>query len=309
MSKHDWKKHKTFDAETDEKSDFQLSESSFKNENELNEKIAALFKKIISKISRSYWVADSDVFSYMTDQLQLYRDSLMQICWVIIKIRERRLYVNYCDTVTMQDQIRNFILLYYILYVSKLGVNLLSEKWMCKKDLWESFDTQELYMHNENGKLVLETSQKDDIYVVKYIAKRLDEFALSAMCQQCEHETICSSQVTELMSSDLSVQNVNHDQEFFMLSIQNQSLAFLMSGTLNHNSADENNCNHTDSKDHKIKMYKLWHWCFVHLDSVKLCNLLSQYGSGLMSCLLNIYTGSLNMGIDSLDLLSSTVAD
>ena len=38
-------------------------------------------------------------------------------------------------------------------------------------------------MHNENGKLVLETSQKDDIYVVKYIAKKLDEFALSAMCQ------------------------------------------------------------------------------------------------------------------------------
>ena len=54
MFKHDQKRHKTFNAETDEKSDFQLSESSFKNKNESDEKIAALFKKIISKISRSY---------------------------------------------------------------------------------------------------------------------------------------------------------------------------------------------------------------------------------------------------------------
>ena len=42
---------------------------------------------------------------------------------------------------------------------------------------------------------------------------------------------------------------------------------------LNHDLADEDNCDHTDSRDHKIKMYKLWHWCFVHLDSVKLCDL------------------------------------
>ena len=139
--KHGQKRHKTFDAETDEKSDFQLSESSFKNENESDEEIAALSKKIISKISRSYWVADFDVFLHMTDQLQLFRDSLMWICWVIIKIEERRLYANYCSTVTIQDQTENFILLYYILYVSKLDINLLSEKQMCKKDLWGSFDT------------------------------------------------------------------------------------------------------------------------------------------------------------------------
>ena len=58
-----------------------------------------------------------------------------------------------------------------------------------------------------------------------------------------------------------------------MFNIQNQSLTFLMSDMLNHDSADENNCNSTNSKDHKIKMYKLWHQCFTHLDSVKLHNL------------------------------------
>ena len=55
--------------------------------------------------------------------------------------------------------------------------------------------------------------------------------------------------------------------------MQNQSLTFLILSILNHDLTDENNCDHTNSRDHKIKMYKLWHWCFVHLDSVKLCNL------------------------------------
>ena len=151
--------------------------------------------------------------------------------------------------------------------------NLLSEKWMCKKGLWRSFDTWELYMHNRDDKLVLETSQKGGVYVVKHIAKKLHEFALSAMCQWCEHKTVCSSQVTELMSSDLSVQNVNCDQEFFMLDMWNHDLAFFMPSMSNHDSADEDNCDCTDSRDHKIKMYKLWHWHFAHLDSAKLCNL------------------------------------
>ena len=151
--------------------------------------------------------------------------------------------------------------------------NLLSGKWMCKKGLQGSFDTQELYMHNRDGKLVLETPQKGGVYVVKHIAKRLHKFALSAMCQQCEHETACSSQVIKLMSSDLPVQNVNCDQEFFMSSMWNHGLTFFMLSMPNHNSADENNCDCTDSRDHKIKMYKLWHWCFAHLGSAKLHNL------------------------------------
>ena len=82
---------------------------------------------------------------------------------------------------------------------------------MCKKDFWESFDTQELYMHDRDDKFVFEMLQKDDVYVVKYIVKKLYEFALSAMCQWCEHKTACSDQVIKLMSSDLSVQNVDHD--------------------------------------------------------------------------------------------------
>ena len=93
----------------------------------------------------------------------------------------------------MQDQAGNSILLYYILYVPKLGVNLLSGKQMCEKGLQGSFDCHELYMHDKDGKLVIETPGKGSVYVVKHIAKGLHEFALSAMCQQYEHETVCPS--------------------------------------------------------------------------------------------------------------------
>ena len=65
----------------------------------------------------------------------------MRIHRVTIKVGGGRLYADYCGTVTMQDQAGNSILLYYILYVSKLGVNLLSGKQMCEKGLWGSFDT------------------------------------------------------------------------------------------------------------------------------------------------------------------------
>ena len=181
MIKYSQKKHKTFNAETDEKNDFQLSELSSENEDESDKKIATLSKKIISKFLDLIEL-QTLISSYITDQLWLFKDSLMQIHQVIIKIEKERLYADYCDTVTIQDQVRNFILLYYILYISKLDINLLSEKWMCKKDLWRSFDTWELYMHNENDKLMLKTSQKDDIYVVKYIAKKLDEFTLLTIC-------------------------------------------------------------------------------------------------------------------------------
>ena len=54
MIRHSWKRYKIFDAEIDKKSNSQFSELSFKNENESNKKIAALFKKIISKIFKSY---------------------------------------------------------------------------------------------------------------------------------------------------------------------------------------------------------------------------------------------------------------
>ena len=189
----------------------------------------------------------------------------MSIWWCIIKIRERRLYAYYCDTVMMWDQFRNSVLLLHTLYVSKLKVNLLSEKWMCENELQRSFDQHRLYMCDRHDKIIIETWEQEDIYIVKHITKDLNEFALSAMCQQCESEIALSSQINKLMSSDLWVWNALTDH--------NCNQRFSMSDTSNHNSAEENNCDHADLRDQKIKMYKLWHWHFAHLGSAKLHNL------------------------------------
>ncbi len=64
----------------------------------------------------------------------------------IIKVREKRLYVNYYNIIIIQNKNKNLILLNLTLYVLKLEVNLLSEKKMCKKKLFKYFDYKSLYM-------------------------------------------------------------------------------------------------------------------------------------------------------------------
>ncbi len=49
----------------------------------------------------------------------------------------------------MQDRHENSVKLFSVLHVSKLKMNLLSERRMCEKDLQESFDDKNLYMHDK----------------------------------------------------------------------------------------------------------------------------------------------------------------
>jgi len=49
----------------------------------------------------------------------------------------------------MQDCYKNSVKLFFVLHVFKLEVNLLSERIMCKKDLQESFNDKDLYMHDK----------------------------------------------------------------------------------------------------------------------------------------------------------------
>jgi len=62
-------------------------------------------------------------------------------------------------------------------------MNLLFERRMCEKDLQESFDDKDLYMHDKQEKQMIETLECKDIYIVKRIANNLDEFALLSAMQ------------------------------------------------------------------------------------------------------------------------------
>ena len=52
----------------------------------------------------------------------------------------------------MRDRYKNSVKLSFILYVFKLEINLLSEKRICKKDLQESFNNKDIYIHDKRKK-------------------------------------------------------------------------------------------------------------------------------------------------------------
>ena len=78
----------------------------------------------------------------------------------------------------MQDESKNFVNLSSTLYVFKLKINLLLRKQMCKMRLHESFNQYSLYIQNKHNKIMIKASEQDDIYIIKYIAKNLNEFVL-----------------------------------------------------------------------------------------------------------------------------------
>ena len=78
----------------------------------------------------------------------------------------------------MQNKNKNSVLLNLTLYVLKLEVNLLSERKMYKKKLLKYFNYKSLYMQNKSKKLMLEASEKEEIYIIKYILNNLNEFTL-----------------------------------------------------------------------------------------------------------------------------------
>ncbi len=149
LLKNKHKKHKVYNIKSNDSEIFNNNE---KDENEKSENIATLSKNIVNKISEFNWIANSDVFSHMIDQLQLFNNSLVYIKRCIIKVEEEKLYINHCNTAIMQDHHENSVKLFFVLHIFKLKMNLLFKRRMCKKDLQESFDDKDLYMHNKQKK-------------------------------------------------------------------------------------------------------------------------------------------------------------
>ncbi len=133
------KRHRVFDAEVSDSNDDDFF-SEFKEKEKVNNEIAALFKKTVSKMLKFEWVADSEFFSYITDQLQLFSDFLIWMRCQQIKVKKRHLYSHYCEVIIMQVRLRNSVRLSSTLYIFKLEINLLSEKQMCKMRLHRSFN-------------------------------------------------------------------------------------------------------------------------------------------------------------------------
>jgi len=94
----------------------------------VSDEIAVLFKKTVSKMFKFEWVANSKFFSYITDQLQLFSDSLIHMRHRWIRVEKKHLYFHYCEVIIMQVDLRNSVRLSSTLYVSELEINFLSKK-------------------------------------------------------------------------------------------------------------------------------------------------------------------------------------
>ncbi len=95
-------------------------------------------------------------------------------------------------------------------------------------------------MCDKHSKTIIEVLEQDEVYIVKYIAKSLNKFAL------------------------ISVVHMSHSETAFLTAASDISLHNNMTDFLEVDTA---------SLNRKIKTYRLWHWWFVHLDSAKLHNL------------------------------------
>ncbi len=113
----------------------------------------------------------------------------------------------------MRDRHENSVRLSSILHVSKLEINLLSERRMCKKDLQESFDDKGLYMHDKRGKQMIKTLKCEGVYIIKRIINDLNEFALLLAMQRDVSSAFSAmhSSMNRVGSMNLdSLINLNH---------------------------------------------------------------------------------------------------
>jgi hypothetical protein len=102
----------------------------------------------------------------MINQLSLFKGPLRRVKErVIHSVRDFKLQVKRVRSVKIHIKERVMRLL-NVLYVSNLGINLLSRTSLYDVGLIRSFNKKTLYMWVKNESLVLKVVRKDDIYMI-----------------------------------------------------------------------------------------------------------------------------------------------
>jgi len=64
---------------------------------------------------------------------------------------------------------------------------------MCKIKLHKSFDQHCFQMYDKHSKTIIEISEQNKVYIIKYIAKSLNEFVLISAIYISHSETVFSA--------------------------------------------------------------------------------------------------------------------
>src|ERR1700722_11231706 len=141
---------------------------------------AHLTRDEIRKVPYSSWCSDSCASSHMTDDKSLFRTPLVSIRPRAILVGGGQLFANERGTAQLKVKGSGSVLISDVLYVPKLGVNLLSTKRLCSKGLTFTGDENHMAFWRNQDK-VLEASGQGGVYVLSWIKPNLQDKAFSAV--------------------------------------------------------------------------------------------------------------------------------
>ena len=173
---HKHKAHATADSNPDNDSDSTDSDSDVEEQANITIDQIRTFKS--NPVSQeSTWPADSACTRHMSDQLSLFR-SIKPCRRRIIRVGGGVLHAEYTGTVVIICKDGSQGLLKNVLYVPKLGVNLISARRICEGGLEGRFSSTEMYF-TKDGKRIIEAKLQDGLYIVTHIAENYKEKALT----------------------------------------------------------------------------------------------------------------------------------
>jgi len=145
-----------------------------------------LSKEMIRKSTPTTWALDTGASSPMTDQLHLFREeSLRSTSKVPIQVGGGMLYSHQRGTALVNAVDGTSGYLENVLFVPKLGVNLISAKKLCKGGLRGAFDDENIWI-TEGNKTVLQASQSQGLYIVKHISKTFKDKTIGARTKEAK---------------------------------------------------------------------------------------------------------------------------
>ena len=113
----------------------------------------------------------------MIDDFRLFNESFKSIKRRTIKIEEKRLYSNQCDSMTMRVK-NDESMLTKMLYVFDFDVNLLFVKYFIKKKLIEDFNDDNLFMRIKQSIEVFRAFVQENVYIMNKITTKFKKYAL-----------------------------------------------------------------------------------------------------------------------------------
>ncbi|KAF7564387.1 uncharacterized protein PtrM4_152160, partial [Pyrenophora tritici-repentis] len=124
-----------------------------------------------SKSTPANWIADTGASSHMTDKRNLFRGPLKRTPLTTIQVGGGFLHSTQRGTVMMKALDGTTGLLRKVLYVPKLGVNLIAARRLCREGLQGIFDDKNMYF-KDKSRIAVQAAQKDGLYIVSHIASK-----------------------------------------------------------------------------------------------------------------------------------------